>query len=431
MVKKICSKKEFRPFRAWHYEPRRVTLGRVIAPPYDVISPEERELLYQKDPLNVVRLILGKEPDFHDRAALRWREWSRKGVLVNDSVPAYYLYQQTFQHPLTSRTLKRTAVIGTLKLEESGTVLPHEATFSGPKRDRLLLLEKTHCNLSPIFGLVPDPRKALTALGKECEEKAPLLEAGEEEGTTHRVWALQDKKNQDAIHRLVAEEKILIADGHHRYETALEYRRRKRQKLTGAPPEAPYDFVMMALVGFQDEGLLVLPTHRLLRSLAPWSDREFLERLKEHFEVRPVPADQLFQTLEDQPVREKVFGIAFRKKEGYLLRLKNLNCVKKNLSIKKPDLWYEVEANLLNHFVFDKIWGLSEEKRREKIEYTHLAGEAVQKVEEGGAEAALLLRSPQLALIQELADLGEKMPQKTTFFYPKLASGLFFYYHGD
>ena len=151
-------KADFRPFRAWRYSPE-ADLSKVIAPPYDVISPAEREALYAQSPFNVVRLIFGKEPDFYDEAGRRWKDWRARKILTQDMRPAFYLYEQSFRHPLTQRALRRTAAVGVLKLEEPGAVFRHETTFEGPKKDRLSLLEKVEANLSPVFGLYPDPGK--------------------------------------------------------------------------------------------------------------------------------------------------------------------------------------------------------------------------------------------------------------------------------
>ncbi len=434
---KIYSKKsgdeksgpDFRPFRAWRYNPREVNLARVIAPPYDVISPDEQEALYQKSPFNVVRLILGKETNFYEEARRRWEAWSQQGILKRDNESAYYLYEQRFRHPAGSEKLRRLAVVGTLKLETSAGVLPHEATFAGPKRDRFLLLEKTHCNLSPIFGLIPDSNRLLPEFLSAYEKKPPLFEAADDDGVLHRGWAIEGEREQERIHEWAGREKILIADGHHRYETALEYCRQVRRKSPAAPAEAPYDFVMTALVGFEDQGLLVLPTHRIIRSFGSASKKDFLTRLKDSFILLTVSPNQLMEILNEASREEKVFGVVLGVEGNYLARLKSLESVRNRLPSGKPSVWYEIEANLLNHFVFDKVWGLPEEERRDLIEYTRSEAEAIQRVLEKKADGVLLLRSPEIGSIRKLAGTGAKMPQKTTYFYPKLASGLFFYSH--
>lgn len=425
-----CSKKmtDFRPFRAWRYNPERVDLGQAIAPPYDVISPAQREILYAKSPLNVIRLILGKEPDFYERARLRWESWSREGILIQDERPALYLYEQVFEHPWNHLPLRRLAVVGVLKLEEPGPVLRHEATFEGPKKDRLLLLEKSRTNLSAVFGLYEDRQKTVSALSAAYRNEPPLFQVLDGEGVLHQGWAVDREADQRLLREALREERILIADGHHRYETALEYRRRMRKKFPDAPPESPFDFVLMALVESHDEGLLVLPTHRLLRSLGSWTAEGFIERLRPSFDLIPTPDDELFEALKAEPQNEKLFGASFGKGGSFLLRLKNLEAVRSQLPAGKPPLWYEIEANLLTHFIFQGLGGNSGEGLESLIEYTRFAQEAVRAVREKRAEAAFLLRSPEIKTIRQLAEAGERMPQKTTYFYPKLASGLFFYH---
>ena len=414
-------KLDFRPFRAWRYHAGRVALSRVIAPPYDVISPEEREALYAKSPHNVIRLILGKEPDFYECARRHWETWSQEGILAQDPHPALYLYEQTFHHPWDSRPMKRLAIVGTLHLEGSDAVLRHEATFAGPKQDRLLLLEKTRTNLSPIFGLYQDRDKTLSSLFSSYREQPPLFEARDDQGVFHRGWAVEKEKDQALIRNILSDQKILIADGHHRFETALEYRRRMRQKFPALQKEAPFDFVMMALVAFEDEGLLVLPTHRVLRSLESVSRKSLIERLRHAFELQPTPAEKLFSELEKTPSREKVLGGYFGEEGSFLLRLKEPKRIPES----------KIDALLLNSLILENLAGLSGEKRERQVEYTRSSEEAIRTVREGKAEAAFLLRSPDLKEIRALADRGEMMPQKTTYFYPKLASGLFFYHHGE
>lgn len=423
-------KADFRPFRGWRYNPLRVNLGQVIAPPYDVISPAGRQTLYAKSPFNVVRLILGKEPDFYEQARLRWETWSREGVLIQEAQPAIYLYEQTFTHPSSGARCRRTAVMGLLKLEEQGAVLRHEATFKGPKKDRFLLLEKTKTNLSPVFGLYRDPDKVVASLSATYRTKPPLFQVQDDEGVTHQGWAIEDKSDQKILREALGRGEILIADGHHRYETALEYRRQMRKKFPLSPRETPLDFVLMALVESEDEGLLVLPTHRILRSLGLSSKSAFLERLRAHFEFLPHPEKELFGVLDARPEEERVFGGLFGEEGSFLLRLKHLEGIRPLLPGGKPPIWYEVEANLLSHFVFDVLWGNPRQERESLIEYTRFWEEAVRAVQEKKAEAAFLLRSPKIDAVRKLAEAGERMPQKTTYFYPKLASGLLFYHHG-
>jgi len=367
-------KADFRPFQAWRYNPARVDLSQVIAPPYDVISPAAREALYAQSPYNVVRLILGKEPDFYDEARGRWEAWSQEGILIQEARPALYLYEQTFTPPSKGGELRRLAVVGRLKLEASGAVLRHEATFEGPKKDRLLLLEKTKTNLSPVFGLYRDPGKTVATLAAVYRAKPVLFRAQDGEGVLHQGWAVEEGSHQKILQEALSRGEILIADGHHRYETALEYRSEMRKKLPSSPSEVPFDFVMMALVESEDEGLLMLPTHRLIRSLASSSKPAFLERLRAHFEFVPYPEGELFRAMEARPRDELVFGGLFGKEGSFLLRLKNLESIRPLLPQGKPPIWYEVEANLLAYFIFDIVWGSSREEREGLVQYTRLWG---------------------------------------------------------
>lgn len=429
MNEKIPLKKiDFRPFRAWRYNASRVPLSRVLAPPYDVISPAERESLYAASPYNVVRLILGKEPNFYELAAAHWEAWSEEGILVQEEKPAFYLYEQSFRHPWDSRPMRRLALAGILKLGTEGSVLPHEATFAAPKKDRLQLLEKTETNLSPIFGLHPDPDGMVSEIGGLYRNSPPAFEAEDLQKTAHRVWRIESEPDQRKIRELLSGTKILIADGHHRYETAVEYRRKRREESPGLG-EAPFDFVMMALAAFEDEGLLVLPTHRMIRGLGAEAKEKFLGEAPRYFDFMPVPEEKLFPELLGRPAEEKVFGAHLGKEGNFLLRLKDSGRVRPLLPPGKPELWYELETNLLTSFVFQVLWGLAAGETEKCLEYTRASEEAAARVRTGGAEAAFLLRPPAISTVLELAVQGERMPEKTTYFYPKLASGLFFYRH--
>jgi uncharacterized protein (DUF1015 family) len=421
---------DFRPFRAWRYEGKRTELGQVIAPPYDVISRAEQEALYERSPYNVIRLILGKEPDFHERARLLWETWTGEGILVQDERPSFYLYEQTFRHPWEKRQMRRLALVGTLRLGAPGSVLAHEATFAAPKQDRLLLLEKTRTNLSPIFGLYQNSRQILLPLCEASRKKPLLFEAEDAAGVLHRGWAIEREEEQRDIREALHQERILIADGHHRYETALEYRRKMRIVHPETPEEAPFDFALMALVAFEDEGLLCLSTHRIIRSFGALSREAFLKKLRDYFDALPVKEEELFKTLEAASLEEKVFGGLFGEEGNFLLRLKDAGRVRKFLPEGKPPLWYETEANLLTSFVIQALWSPAPEEYQRDVEYTRSWEEAAQEVRAGRAAASFLMRTPRVEGIRALADAGERMPQKTTYFYPKLADGLFFYHLG-
>ena len=420
---------DFKPFQAWRYDPNRVKLDEAVAPPYDVISPEERETLYRKSPFNVVRLILGKETNFYETAAGHWQKWSREGILVQDKAPTIYLYEQSFQHPWDSKPLSRLALVGILRLDESGGVLRHEATFDAPKRDRLELLKKTKTNLSPIFGLYQNSQK-MRNLFSAFQKKPPLFQAHDGEGVSNRVWAVQELKDQKLIQETLASEKIMIADGHHRYETALEYQKQMRLQSQNTSNDNAFDFVMMALVGEDDPGLLVLPTHRIVRSLEICTEEELLRQLKGYFDFFPCSEKEIFPALLRRFAHEKVFGVIFQTQGSYLIQLKNQDEARKVLPEGKPPLWYEIEANLLTYLVFNVLWKATPQRRQDLVVYTRSSDEAIQAVHHRKAQVSFLLRSPEVDTIRKLAYAGEHMPQKTTYFYPKLASGLLFYHHG-
>ncbi len=319
---------DFRPFQAWRYNPKTVDLSKVIAPPYDVISTAGQDKLYDKSPYNTVRLILNRiEASDNDsnnrytRARDFFNAWQNQNVLIQDEKPGFYLYQQTFTDPRQKGKKERFALLGLLKLEDfdKEIVIPHEKTLSKPREDRRKLLEATHTNFSPVFGLYDDSRESLHALYMKTASASPVFEAADEEGVSHALWLIQNAETIQSLHEKLGRQKIYIADGHHRYQTALEYARAKRREEGAGPSEEkPYDFVYMALVGFHDPGLLVFPTHRIVRSFPEFDGAKAMEILKKYFNVQSVPFESLEQKMNQSGPSNIVFGLCFGK-EAFIL----------------------------------------------------------------------------------------------------------------
>ena len=391
-------------FRALRYDPAVVgDLAPVVAPPYDVISPAQQDALYDCSPYNVVRLILPREAARAEAAAATLRAWVASGVLARDPEPALYFYSQEFSLKDGSRH-RRDGVLCRLGLEEFGTgvVRPHERTFPGPKADQLALLRATGAYLSPIFGLYARPGERLRDVAAIAG--APLLEIVQDGGggEVHRVWRVDDAPAIARVAATLAPETIFIADGHHRYETALAYRAER-----GA--DGPRS-VLAFLSNMEEEGLLVLPTHRLLRVPLRLAPRDFEERLRACFAVEPLapgaprPDGAIDVVLPDRRLR-------LRAREAARACVTHLPASVRGLDVA-----------LLHGAILEPMLGAGSRD----LEFTHDDDEAVEAVASGRSTAAFLLNPPTVAAVRSVCLAGELMPEKSTYFYPKLASGLVF-----
>jgi uncharacterized protein (DUF1015 family) len=411
---------EVSPIHAVHYDLGKVgSLADVVAPPYDVIDEKQRAELASRSPYNVVELDLPRDPegDPYQHAAELLERWTDEGVLARDSEPTIWALEQDYAAPDGSR-LTRRGFLARIRLAPYGEgIRPHERTQPGPKEDRLRLTRATRYNLSPIFSLHPgDAWRHL----EPAVVGDPWGEVTDEDGTAHRVWRVDDPD----IHQAIAEEldsgELLIADGHHRYETSLAY-----QREVGEGGLA--DYVLMALVSLEDPGLTVFPTHRLISGLAddPAKQEALGIGLKELFDVEEVPTDQL-----DPAGAEGVgvFGyIGSHFKRGSRLRLREPAHLEEALPDRSA-AYRRLDAAILEELVLKGILGMSTEDIAAKrgIGYTPSIDEALAKLDAGDYQAAFLLRPTPVDQVREVAAAGETMPPKSTYFFPKLLTGLVF-----
>jgi uncharacterized protein (DUF1015 family) len=389
-----------RPLAGLRYDPARVgDVGLVLAPPYDVITPAEQAELYARSPWNVIRLILPRESDRGASAARTLSAWIDAGVLRPDPAPAIYLYSQRFTLADGS-THRRDGVICRLQLEDfaSGIVRPHERTLPGPKADRLAILRATGANLSAIFGLYTRAREPVRDLLSAASLGAPLVDVN----GWHQLWRITDAARIERFARALADETIVIADGHHRYETALAYRDQH-------PGNEAARYVLAYLANMEEEGVVILPTHRLVRPPLPIAPAALESRLRERFEVGAAAgvraAGEIDCVLPDRR-----------------LRLAARPATREALADLTPIL-RTLEVELLRRVILDGILGLP---GAEALAFTHDDEEAVDAVRTGRAAAAFLLNAPTIGTLREVCQAGEVMPEKSTYFYPKIATGLVF-----
>lgn len=404
-------------------------LTEVVSPPYDVIDEDARAALEQRSPHNYVRLILPREQP-GEPAQARYRrarelldQWLADGALVRDDRPSLLVVEQRFTDLVTGELRVRRGVQALLKLSEfsEGKVLPHERTLSGPKADRLELMKAVGAHLSPIFVLYPDPANEVVAALVQTFERPPDGEA-EAAGATHRVWRVYDPALIAQVSALLADRVGFIADGHHRYETSLEFRR--RAKAEGRTTEGtPLDYIPAFLCGLSDPGLVVFPTHRLLHSTG-LTVESLLPKLESAFAVEPLPrldADALLERV--RAAGDHAFAVLGANGDAALLRWKRDEL--SALGLPAGPLG-ELDVSALHSVVFEKLLGLSREsqERQENLRYVKDGHEAIRRTLAGEAELAFLLNATPTAQVRAVAEAGEVMPQKSTYFYPKIIDGL-------
>lgn len=434
---------DVRPFRGLRYNPERVgDLSAVISPPYDVISPEEQSYYYQRSPYNIIRLEDGLERpedspghDKYTRAASMLRDWVKEGVLAQEERPAFYLLLYRFRHN-NEAEMVRWSLVGRVRLEDwrTGKVRPHEDILKGPARDRMLLLQACRANISPIMALVPhgggEFLDALPGLASAGTSKEVI----DHYGVAHSVWAITDEKTNAALTGLFANKVLYIADGHHRYETALAYRDEQRAARPQHSGNEGFNFIMMNLVDSQDPGLVVLPTHRIVRCPLEQEDMVELEKqLGSFFELRRLPASSgaAAETLRDwldvlRSQRGTAFGLyGLHGKHFWLMTLRDDADLESIMPPGKSQPWKELDVSILHTTVLQGMLGFATPKgERCCLDYSRDPLEALSAVNSGEYQLAFFLNPVPVSSILEISSAGDRMPQKSTYFYPKPPAGL-------
>ncbi len=421
------------PFRGIRYDPAKISdLSLVIAPPYDVIAPSYQDALHQRHPFNVVRLILGEkhaeddaQSNWYQRAAHHWEQWQR-GVLVRDEKPTIYVYDQTFEMP-DGAVRTRRGLICAVRLEDfgSGVVRPHERTLAGPKADRLRLFHACHANFSSIFSLYGDPQHAIAGLIAPHTQHAPHAEATSDDHVHHRLWKVDDAATIQAVQVAFADKPLFIADGHHRYETALAYRDEQRAQASRWTGDEPANFVMMTLVNVHDPGLVVLPYHRLIANLPAEILSDFGERLGAFFDVLPVSDAPSLMPALCHSTEKHIFGV-YERDEPVLLALREDAPYRSLLDETRSPAFNDLDVTLLHAIVIEDLLGITPEQlvSSRYVSYTSDDKQAIAAVDSGQAELALLLRPTRIEQVLAVANAGDQMPQKSTYFYPKVITGM-------
>lgn len=433
------------PFRGVRFNARKISdLSQVVSQPYDRVRYGLQEKYYDQNPYNIVRIVKGKElptdvpdrrqgPNVYARAKAYCDLWCAEGILRREEKPAFYAYHQTFT--VGGQTMTRKGFVAAFELSpfDEGVVLPHERTHAGPKVDRLRLLRSTEVNWGQIFMLYPDPQHEINALLEAAiagrEPDVDVVEMFEKD-VRQQMWVVTDEAMIRAVRQKMGPKKnLIIADGHHRYETALNYRDEMRRQNPDAPADAAFNYRMVTLVSMDDPGLVILPTHREIFDYPQVTGADVLERTRLYFEVLPV-ADMAACLAEMKANEaEHAFGLYAASAVGshyHVLVLKSPDLIAQLIATDRSLAWKSLDVSILHQILLEQVVGLSAEaiERQVNIRYHRDPGLPVENVNQGKGDLVFFLNPTRMTQVKECAEQGEKMPQKSTDFYPKVVTGL-------
>ncbi|MGE5327910.1 MAG: DUF1015 domain-containing protein [Deltaproteobacteria bacterium] len=432
------------PFKGIRYNTDKVgNLSSVTTPPYDIISPEAQEEFYTADANNIIRIELGKDFDGDNESSNKYTRagkflsgWLDQKILVREDSPAIYIYEQDFKVS-EWETKTRRGIIALVKLADfsEGIVLPHEYTLSKAKQDRFNLMSTTDANISQIFSLYNDEDNVSKILDSFIIENKPDIEYVNSEGINERLWVIKDTKITSEISRLFEDKKLFIADGHHRYETALNYRNKKASENPSHNGSESYNYVMMTIVDMDDPGLVVFPTHRAL-SFENFNSEAFLAFLNENFKIQKIEYSKSF---DEESVPEQLtlslsqsgeFGKSFGYFDGlgdyfYILTLKDISIMEKLLP-DKPEAYRTLDVAILHSSILEQYFNIDAENMAEQKNLTYVKSPqtAFEGVKSRKYDCVFFLNPTKVSEMRDVSLANEKMPQKSTYFYPKVTTGL-------
>lgn len=436
------------PFKGILYNQEKIKdISQVVTPPYDVISPDDQEKFYNRNEYNMIRLDLGKEyPDDSEqknrytRAAGHLSNWLSNEILIRDDAPSLYYYDLTYSLKDGTQKIMK-GFIALCKLEDfsAGVVVPHEYTLSKPKSDRLNLLRACTANFSFIFSLYSSgSRRINDAFDKNIGESAPKIDVSDDNKYRHRLWSVSDPAVINLVQEEMKNQTVYIADGHHRYESSLNYRNEMREKGAITGDNNPANYILMYFANMDEPGLTVLPTHRLLHSLPAEKLLNLTDKLAVNFNLQyfnfdqsgePAAKQRLLDTMKQAKPEEHLFGLYLHGDSRYiLLSLKNEALLDKRSS-DKPLEWRRLDVAILQNFILEDILGLSEDsiRKQENLTYVKDDSDAINRIRDGKCQIGFLLNATKIEEIKDVTNTGERMPQKSTYFYPKFLTGLVFY----
>jgi uncharacterized protein (DUF1015 family) len=414
---------DVQPLRALYYDSSVVgPLADVVAPPYDVIDESQRAALIGRSPFNVVAIDLPRgEPDRYAAAGEQFESWQLQGALVRDREPAVWVHTQDYSGPDGQR-LTRRGFFSRVRIEDygPGRVRPHERTHPGPKEDRLRLTRATRANISPIFSLYSDPSNAAWDALSPATERSPWGEVTDSDGTVHRIWRVSDPEAIAAVQEATRDAELLIADGHHRYETMQAY----ADEIGG---QGDHRYILMCLVALEDPGLTVFPTHRLVRGLDDERQKALEAALARDFELSEVPIGDLAPTATEETTPLELGYISSQDERAFRLKLKDQAIADAALA-EHSEAYRHLDTGVLETLLLKGALGLSDEdiSHFNGLFYARDTAEALAMVRSGEYDAAFLMRPTPVGQVRDVAAAGENMPPKSTYFFPKLLTGLLF-----
>lgn len=430
---------DVQPFRGLRYNLKQIgDLSTVISPPYDAISPEEQRLYHGKSPYNVIRLEFGQEQpedsaenNKYARAAMTLESWLRDSILIREERPAFYLVEHRFRYQNTPRS--RFGLIARIRLEDlsTGQIRAHETTMRGPASDRFRLLQSCRANFSPIMGLLQGGQ-GIGSLFEEVRKNRPSLRAMDDQGVSYHIWVVTEEGGIASVSDFFADKIIYIADGHHRYETALAYQKHLRSTLSSYTGREAFNFVMMTLTDSQDPNLIMLPTHRLVRGVTGERIAKLEQELSAYFHVQELlpplatPAETLESWLDVLEHRGTIFGLyGLHRRHLCLVEVREKGALDQMMPVDWPGVLKDLNVSLLHRVVLRQMLGIdSVEKEEDCLQYTRDGLEALSGVDSGAWQLAFLLNPIPISSVLAVADAGVRMPQKSTYFYPKTPTGL-------
>ena len=419
-----------KPFQAIRYNLNRVKIEEVVTPPYDVISPSEQQHFYEKSPYNMIRLDLSRpesgdtdQNNRYTRAAADFRKWIGEGVLIRDEKPSFYLYEQAFK--IDGKSFMRRGLFGLRRLESfgSGKIYPHEKTIAGPKADRLLLMKGCGANFSSIFGIYSDEKGEIRNLLAPLYEKKPLMEL-EQDGVGQKLWVVSEPETVRMISSLLEAKPVVIADGHHRYETALTYRDWRLSQDPHALDGAPFRYVLMYLAS-RDKAV-VQPTHRVLRDIPKWNRRRLEARLEQIATVQVLSEKELFAKLAKAHPDACRFGIGYPGGEFRLVEIQAGDIEKIRALEEVPPLLRAFDVAVVHKIILEDLCGLSKTDETDPrfVEFVKSREAGLKALTHQETQCVLFMTPPDLGHMEKVVHSGLTMPPKTTYFYPKLLTGL-------
>ena len=432
---------EVYPFRGVRYNQKLAKdLADVICPPYDIITPQLQTELYHRSEYNFVRLEFGRElpqdtatDNRYTRSAVTLKQWLGQGVLIADQAPAIYLHDHYFYYK--GKEFRRRGIIACVRLEEWDKMIirPHEGTLLQSRSDRLSLLWALQANTSPILALFEDKGGKVSSLLAAPEQSQPIISFAD--GERHNVWAITEPGVINRLSGSLANQPLYIADGHHRYESALAYRRERIAGPSALSGDEAFNFAMMTLVDFSDPGLIILPPHRLIGGISRATLSQLTAKLGSFFDVEELSlnkarvwqrVDALLAGGETDEVRLVLFGVA--EDRFLILRLRDLTGASQLMPYFHSELYKRLNVSVLDHVILEKLLGLGGGEEM-VIGYSYDGQDAVNRVLEQEYQLAFLLSPIKPSVIKAIADAGDRMPRKSTYFYPKVPAGLVFYRH--